>query len=209
MSPFMVFGLFLAVFAVIVVIVIQRAPAMIAAAEAKLIESWTPYATSRDFTVVAGEGPWYQRSPVRMRGDVEDVGITIDTYTVSSQDADGTNRSKTYTRLVANAAEPLAAKVSLYREHAFSGIGKLLGFQDVETGDVAFDREYVVKADVEGAARELLDARSRNALVALPEGVTTTYKYGALEMSWLGVETKAEVFDPVIEVAVALCCARA
>lgn len=60
-------------------------------------------------------------------------------------------------------------RFSIYRAHALSGIGKLFGAQDVETGDPAFDDEFVIKSNDEAKARDLFaSARVRQLIRAQP-----------------------------------------
>lgn len=43
---------------------------------------------------------------------------------------------------------------TIYRKGFFSGVGRLLGMQDVEIGDPAFDNAFVIKGSDEGKLRE-------------------------------------------------------
>ena len=46
-------------------------------------------------------------------------------------------------------------RFTIYRGHLLTGLGKLFGAQDVETGDPAFDDEFVIKSNDEAKARDL------------------------------------------------------
>ncbi|HVG21097.1 MAG TPA: DUF3137 domain-containing protein [Blastocatellia bacterium] len=60
-------------------------------------------------------------------------------------------------------------RFTISREHLFTGLGKLFGAQDVETGDPAFDDDFVIKSNDEAKARVLFaDPRIRQLLREQP-----------------------------------------
>jgi hypothetical protein len=63
--------------------------------------------------------------------------------------------------------QPLACTVRVTVGPPPSWLGQLLGVQDIELGDPAFDPLFVVKGQPEPAVRQLLGAHARAALVAL------------------------------------------
>jgi hypothetical protein len=86
--------------------------------------------------VLAHVGPWT---------------ITLDTYTVSTG-----HSSVTYTRMRVPFVNPGGFRFTIYRKGLFSGLGKLLGMQDIEVGDIEFDEAFIIKATDEWKVRELL-----------------------------------------------------
>ena len=57
----------------------------------------------------------------------------------------------------------------IYRQGTFSGLAKMLGMQDIEVGDPAFDEEFIIKSNDEGTVRELLaNCMIRLTIQALP-----------------------------------------
>lgn len=56
-------------------------------------------------------------------------------------------------------------RFTIYRKNLLTGIGKLFGAQDVETGDAAFDDEFVVKSNDEAKARALFAKQRLRELV--------------------------------------------
>lgn len=64
---------------------------------------------------------------------------------------------------------PLGIRLSLTRQGALSGIGKLFGMQDVEVGDPVFDARFVVKGAPESAVRAVLTPEVCARLSALAE----------------------------------------
>lgn len=77
--------------------------------------------------------------------------ITLDTYTVH------TGKSHiTFTRMRAPYVNRDGFRFKIYRKNIFSGIGKLLGVQDVEVGDSFFDDEFIIQGEPEHMVRSLL-----------------------------------------------------
>ena len=95
--------------------------------------------------VVATAGPWT---------------LTLDTFTVDKS---------TFTRLRAPYVNADGLRFSLHRTHLFSGIGKLLGLQDIQIGDPFFDDAFVIKSnDAAGVRRVLANPALRALLHAQP-----------------------------------------
>jgi hypothetical protein len=90
--------------------------------------------------------------------------ITLDTYTVS------TGQSQvTYTRMRAPYVNAEGFRFTIYRKSVFSGLGKLLGMQDIEIGDPEFDEAFIIQGNDEGRVQTLLsDTRVRELLKAQP-----------------------------------------
>lgn len=76
--------------------------------------------------------------------------ITLDTY--SQGDAE---TSTDYTRIRAPYVTKDGFWFTIYRKGFFTGVGKLLGMQDVEIGDPAFDEAFVIKGGDEQLLRKL------------------------------------------------------
>ena len=83
--------------------------------------------------------------------------VTLDTYTVS------TGKSVViFTRMRAPYVNPDGFRFTIYRRGLFSGLGKLLGMQDLEIGFEEFDRDFIIKGNDEGKVRQLFaNARIR------------------------------------------------
>jgi hypothetical protein len=97
--------------------------------------------------------------------------ITLDTYTVHAN-----NTHITYTRLRAPYVNPGEFRFKIYRRSVFSDIGKFFGMQDVEVGDAAFDRDFIVKTTSEAQVKELLsNPRLREEMAAQPTVTVTVY----------------------------------
>lgn len=80
----------------------------------------------------------------------KDWTVTLDIYTVST--------GKThhhYTRFRAPYVNRDGFRFNVYRKSIFSGLGKLLGMQDVDIGAPEFDDDFVVKGNDESKLRSL------------------------------------------------------
>lgn len=88
---------------------------------------------------------------------VEDWTITLDTYTQSSG-----KHSTTYTRMRAPFANKDGLRFTIYRKGLLSGLGKMLGMQDIEVGYPEFDRDFIIKGNDESKVKALFaNARIR------------------------------------------------
>jgi hypothetical protein len=83
---------------------------------------------------------------------------------------DSVQNDKTqFTRIRAPYVSSSGLRFSIYRSSVFSRLGALLGMQDLEVGDSAFDEAFVVKSNDENAIRSLLDSpRVRSLLQEQP-----------------------------------------
>jgi len=66
--------------------------------------------------------------------------ITLDTYTESTGES-----HQTYTRMRAPYINPEGFRFTIYRAGFLSGLGKLLGMQDIEIGDPDFDEAFIIQ----------------------------------------------------------------
>jgi hypothetical protein len=106
--------------------------------------------------------------------------ITLDTYTVSNG-----NQSTTYTRMRAPFVNHDGLYLKIYREGIFSGIGKALGFQDIQIGDSAFDSQYVIKGNHEDKIRQLFSEDEVQHLVMAQQYLYLTIKD---DEGWFGAD---------------------
>ena len=90
--------------------------------------------------------------------------ITLDTYTVS----DGKSHH-TYTRMRAPFVNRGGFRFAIHRKGLFSGLGKMLGMQDIEVGDLEFDEAFIIKGQDEDTVRALFaNAKLRSLVAAQP-----------------------------------------
>src|ERR1017187_4777760 len=90
--------------------------------------------------------------------------VTLGTHTVSSE-----NSHVTYTRMRAPYINPEGFRFTIYRKGVFSGLGKMLGMQDIEVGDPEFDEAFIIQGNNESRAQNLFgDIRLRALVQAQP-----------------------------------------
>lgn len=111
-----------------------------------------------------------------LKGDRVEVShgdwtVTLDTYTVSTGKS-----SHVFTRLRAPYVNPNGFRFTVYRKSLFSGIGKLLGMQDIEIGDHQFDEDFIVKATDESLVRQLLSNPKIRDLIARQRDINFSVK---------------------------------
>jgi hypothetical protein len=87
--------------------------------------------------------------------------VTLDTFAVSTGKV-----TIVYTRMRAPYINPNAFRFTIYRRTFFSDIGKRFGMQDIEIGDEAFDRDFIIKATDESQVRSLLTNQKIRDLIA-------------------------------------------
>ncbi|MBW8016445.1 MAG: DUF3137 domain-containing protein [Planctomycetes bacterium] len=96
------------------------------------------------------EGGFWKGSKVEIRQG--EWTLTLDTYTVSNG-----KTSTTYTRIRAPYINKDNFRFTVYRKSIFSGIGKMLGMQDVEVGHFQFDEDFIIKGTDEYKLRQLFE----------------------------------------------------
>lgn len=97
--------------------------------------------------------------------------VTLDTYVVST--------GKTvivFTRMRAPYVNPAGFRFTVYRKGIFSGLGKMLGMQDIEIGDESFDQDFIIKGTDEARVRELLSNTKIRELIARQPEIHFTVK---------------------------------
>jgi len=97
--------------------------------------------------------------------------VMLDTYTVSTGKA-----TVVFTRMRAPYVNPGGFQFTVYRKGMFSGIGKMLGMQDIEIGDESFDKDFIIKGNDEIRVRELLSNQKIRELIAGQRDIKFTVK---------------------------------
>ena len=110
-------------------------------------------------------GGWAGRS--RVDAQVGQWVVTLDTFTVSTGKS-----TVTFTRVRAPFVNRDGFRFTITRAGVFSPVARVLGFQDVEIGDAAFDRAFVVKTNDEPRVRTLLGDPDLRAKLALQPTLT-------------------------------------
>ena len=123
---------------------------------------------------------------------VDEWTVTLDTYTVS------TGRSRVaYTRLRAPYVNRDGFCFTIYRKTIFSGLGKLLGMQDIEMGDPFFDEQFIIKGNDEGKVRALFAHAPLRELIQMQPAIHLTVKD---DERWFGKEFPEGVDELYFEV---------
>jgi hypothetical protein len=87
----------------------------------------------------------------KVQAHVKNWTLTLDTYTVSSG-----HSHVTYTRMRAPFVSQDGFRFRIYRKGIFSGLGKMLGMQDIEVGhSVSFDDDFIIQGNDEHKVRVL------------------------------------------------------
>ena len=117
---------------------------------------------SQDIGARFSEGGFFGKSKVTASHGVWHV--TLDTHTVSTGKS-----SATFTRMRAPFVNPGGFRFRIYRKGIFTGLGKMLGMQDIEIGDPSFDDEFVVQsASPELIMRFLMNPHIKQLIQAQP-----------------------------------------
>jgi hypothetical protein len=95
------------------------------------------------------KGGFWRGDKVQAR--VKSWTLTLDTYTVSSG-----HSHTVYTRMRAPFVSRDGFRFRIYRKGIFSGLGKMLGVQDIEVGhSLRFDDDFIIQGNDESKVRAL------------------------------------------------------
>ncbi len=144
-------------------------------------EIWSQLAaqTGGQFT----DGGFFGKSRVDVR--VDPWLLTLDPYTVSTGKS-----STTYTRLRAPYVNADGFRFTVYREGLFTPLGKMLGMQDIEIGDPAFDQSFVLKGNDESKVRQFFADDTLKALLYTQSAIHMEVKDNE---GWFGSSFPANV----------------
>lgn len=127
-------------------------------------EIWNLLAQQIGGGFTPGEG-WAGRS--RVDAQVGQWVVTLDTFTVSTGKS-----TVTFTRVRAPFVNRDGFRFTITRAGVLSPVARVLGFQDVEIGDAAFDRAFVVKTNDKPRVRTFLADPDLRAKLALQSTLT-------------------------------------
>ena len=109
------------------------------------------------------DGRWTKGEKVEVRHG--EWTLTLDTYVVSTGKS-----AVVFTRMRAPYVNPDGFRFTIYRRGFFSDIAKWFGMQDIEIGDAAFDRDFIIKGKEPARVLSLFsDAGLRNLISGLKE----------------------------------------
>jgi hypothetical protein len=152
-------------------------------------EVWKELADTIGAEFVGG-GFWKSN---KVRAHVGPWTITLDTYVESSGDS-----AVPATRMRAPYVNPDGFRFTVYRKGLFSGIGKLLGVQDIEVGDPEFDEAFVVQGNDEARVQTLLADPKLRALIRAQPTIKLSVKDSE---GWFGLKFPDDVDELHFQVA--------
>jgi hypothetical protein len=146
-------------------------------------QAWRELARQAGLSFIPGDlllkGP-------RVQGTYRGHDLTLETFSQSSG-----RGSATHTRISVATRNPVDLRLSLNDEGRFDKIGKVLGVQDIQLGDEAMDRRFIIKGMPESRVaallagpvlrQQLLETRSLNIEV---EGTQVVY-----ELLWVELDS--------------------
>ena len=97
--------------------------------------------------------------------------VTLDTYVVSTG-----KTTLVFTRMRAPYVNPGGFRFTVYRKGIFSGLGKMLGMQDIEIHDESFDHDFIIQGTDEARVRELLSNPKIRELISRQKDIRFTVK---------------------------------
>ncbi len=125
-------------------------------------EIWRQLSAEIHGRYVEGQGFW--------KGDKVEANhhawtVTLDQYVVSTGEV-----TIPYTRFRAPYVNPSGFRFRIYRRSRLSGLGKMMGMQDIEIGDAAFDEAFIIQGQDGSKVRHLLsNPKIRELIAAQPE----------------------------------------
>lgn len=137
-------------------------------------ERWQLVAQSRGLSVDVEN--------TRMSGRYEGMHVEVDTQLRGQQ---------RWTVFTVRFDRPLGVGLVITRQTSLSSLGKLLGMQDIETGDRTFDDRFVIKGNPASTVRSMLGPEVRQRLAALADQATKIEVKDDMlraEVQWLVVE---------------------
>jgi hypothetical protein len=96
----------------------------------------------------------------RVEAQVDNWIVVLDTYTVSTGKS-----SITYTRMRAPFVNLDNFYFKIYRSGFFSGLGKMLGMEDIEVGYEEFDTDFIIKGNSKEKLGQLFSNGSIRSLI--------------------------------------------
>jgi hypothetical protein len=108
--------------------------------------------------------------------------VTLDTYTTTDSE---NHFSTTYTRIRAPYVNKDGFRFTIYRKGFFSGLGKLLGMQDVEVGYPEFDEAFIIQGNDETRLRAMFANPRIRQLIEMQPDIHLTVKD---DEGWFGTQ---------------------
>jgi hypothetical protein len=125
-------------------------------------EIWRQLSAEVHGRYVEGRGVW---KGDRVEAAHDQWTVTLDQYVVSTGEV-----TIPYTRFRAPYLNSSGFRFRVYRRSRFSALGKMMGMQDLEIGDAAFDEAFIIQGSDASKVRLLLsNPKIRELVAAQPE----------------------------------------
>ncbi len=125
-------------------------------------EIWRQLSEAVHGRYVEGKGVW---KGDRVEASHHAWTVTLDQYVVSTGEV-----TIPYTRFRAPYVNTSGFRFRIYRRSRLSGLGKMMGMQDIEIGDPAFDEAFIIQGRDAAKLRLLFsNPRIRELIAAQPE----------------------------------------
>jgi hypothetical protein len=162
-------------------------------------QAWQEVATRAHLTFVPGN--LFKRPHVV--GTFRERALKLNTYMTG-----GAKNRSSWTRITLAVNNPADVYLSLHDEGVLSAIGKMLGAEDVQTGDEEFDRRFVVKSRPPTFATELFAWRGLRLRLMQARSLNVEVKGSELCFEKRGIEKDVNnllfLFDLLYDLAEAV-----
>jgi hypothetical protein len=122
-----------------------------------------------------------------VRAQIKGRTATLDTYSVPSGDS-----STAYTRLRVPYQNKDGLQFALSKRGLVSKLDKALGAKEIETGDPAFDRDYVIRGNTDPKVQALFSHQNIRQLIQTQPALTLMIKGNELHLEMTGVINDVE-----------------
>ncbi|MGA3287625.1 MAG: hypothetical protein ABSD46_09375 [Bacteroidota bacterium] len=110
------------------------------------VKAWSELAAQTGLLCEAGN----PLSPIRVIGKYRNRNLVMETFRTSSKNTD------TCTRIIVGVNNTASLRLTLTEENILTKIGKKLGGQDIQTGNDAIDKRFIIKGEPETKIQQLL-----------------------------------------------------
>ncbi|HEY4012930.1 MAG TPA: hypothetical protein VGM06_06315 [Polyangiaceae bacterium] len=141
------------------VVAAGQAAAVLRKAVESANEVWGAYAAARGLAFRAGRVGWALTEWPRIEAAIDGISVALELAATATAEC--------HTLALATPLAPVRGHLEATPERWVSHLAKLLGAEDRQTGDTAFDTAYVVKATRDELVRLLLDEAVRGEALAL------------------------------------------
>lgn len=166
-------------FGFIIFLIAYSIHSFIAGADKKKV--WEKFAGDHGLNITPG----FLFSFPRITGTYKGFDYTLQTITEGDGDS-----STTYTVIAFELPKPSKYTLHIYQEGFFSKIGKMLGSQDIQTGNREFDDAFMIKSNTSCMVPELLTSELQRKMMYGPHLINISLSENKLVNKALGTITE-------------------